>query len=71
MFSGSEIRMVLGMSAKLILSQSRDVVQTEGEWELLNITATESLDSLDGGGYHDIVFNVSKVYFRIFIQIIA
>ena len=63
--------MVLGLSAERILSQSREVLQTEGEWELLNITAAESLLSLDGGGYHDIVFNVSKVYFKFFIQIVA
>ncbi|XP_030229113.1 5-hydroxytryptamine receptor 3C isoform X2 [Gadus morhua] len=54
----SAIRMVLGLSAERILSQSREVLQTEGEWELLNITAAESLLSLDGGGYHDIVFNI-------------
>ncbi|CAL8393535.1 unnamed protein product [Boreogadus saida] len=48
----------LGQSAERILSQSREVLQTEGEWELLNITAAESLYYLDGGGYHDIVFNI-------------
>ena len=53
--------MVLGRSAERILNQSKEALQTEGEWELLTITATESVFSLDGGGYHDIVFNVSKV----------
>ena len=67
--------MVLGRSAERILNQSKEALQTEGEWELLTITATEVLYSLDGKGYHDIVFNVSKVYFngvyKLFIQIIA
>ncbi|CAL8309713.1 unnamed protein product [Lota lota] len=54
----SEIHMVLGRTAEVILQQTREVLQTEGEWELLDITAAESSLYLNTGGYQDIVFNV-------------
>ncbi|KAK0136589.1 5-hydroxytryptamine receptor 3A [Merluccius polli] len=54
----TDIRMVLGSTAEVVLEKTREVLRTEGEWELLDITEDTSTLDLGAGGYQDIVYNI-------------
>ncbi|KAM4629842.1 5-hydroxytryptamine receptor 3A-like [Polymixia lowei] len=50
---GTDIKMLLGSSAEYILQESRDVIQTVGEWELIDIKAHQSVLELAEGSYYE------------------
>ncbi|XP_072245453.1 5-hydroxytryptamine receptor 3A-like [Leuresthes tenuis] len=54
----TDIRMIQGTTAKEILDESQEVLQTNGEWELTNITVALSTLSLDEGSYSEITYNI-------------
>ena len=54
----------MGRPAENILIESREVLSTEGEWELIDIKAAQSILNLEDGRYQEVRFNVSKAYFK-------
>ena len=54
----------MSSSAEDILIKSRKVLSTEGEWELIDIKAAQSILILEDGRYQEVQFNVSKAYFK-------
>lgn len=59
-FSDTDIRILQGTSAAEILSESRDVIQTKGEWELVGIEAALSTLEVEEGTYSSIKYFVSS-----------
>lgn len=55
----ADIRMIQGDTAENILKESKKVLETNGEWELANITIGQHHLLLEEGEYSEIVFNVS------------
>ncbi|XP_071764171.1 5-hydroxytryptamine receptor 3A [Centroberyx gerrardi] len=53
---GTDVRMVMGSSAEEILEESREVIQTSGEWELLSIKGSPSVLVLAEGSYYEIEY---------------
>ncbi|XP_029905525.1 5-hydroxytryptamine receptor 3C-like [Myripristis murdjan] len=53
---GSDIRMVQDYDVKGILEESREVMQTSGEWELVDLKAAPSVLELDVGSYYEIKY---------------
>lgn len=60
----SDIRMIQGHTAEEILNESRDVIETNGEWELVDIKLAPNTLVLDEGTFSEIIYYVSiyKVY---------
>ncbi|XP_061594964.1 5-hydroxytryptamine receptor 3A-like [Cololabis saira] len=52
----TDIRMIEGATSELILQQSRDVLLTNGEWELTDIIVDSSTLALDVGSYSEITY---------------
>lgn len=55
----SDITMIQGATAAKILKESRKVIQTNGEWELVDIKVVPSTLVLDEGTFSQIAFYVS------------
>ncbi|XP_018528613.1 5-hydroxytryptamine receptor 3C [Lates calcarifer] len=51
-----DIKMIQGNTAEAILAQSREVLQTKGEWELADIEIVPSTLMISDGSYSDIKF---------------
>ena len=47
-----------------ILTKSREVLETKGEWDLIDIKAAPYFLHLPGGSYQEVKFHVSKAYFE-------
>ena len=47
-----------------ILTKSREVLETKGEWDLIDIKAAPYFLHLTGGSYQEVKFHVSKAYFE-------
>ncbi|KAM9358368.1 5-hydroxytryptamine receptor 3A-like [Symphorus nematophorus] len=54
----SDVRMIQGAAAEEILEESRDVLETNGEWELADITVGSVTLALDEGQYSEIQYNI-------------
>ncbi|XP_068446261.1 5-hydroxytryptamine receptor 3A-like [Clinocottus analis] len=54
----SDIRLLQGSTAEQILTESRDVLVTNGDWELIGIDVSFSTLALDLGSYSEIEFYV-------------
>ena len=54
-------------SAEDILIESKKVLETKGEWELLDIKAAQSILNLTEGRYQEVRFHVSKAYLKCYI----
>ncbi|XP_066565180.1 5-hydroxytryptamine receptor 3C [Amia ocellicauda] len=52
----TDVTVSQGTSAKDILQESRDVIQTTGEWELVNIQANHFLLQIQNKDYEEIVY---------------
>ncbi|XP_028259739.1 uncharacterized protein LOC114434618 [Parambassis ranga] len=52
----TDIRMIQGASAQVILGESRKVMETNGEWELADIGIAHSTLALDGGNFSEIKY---------------
>lgn len=64
----SDIRMIQGHSSEEILKESRELIETNGEWELVDIKLTSKTVVLDEGNFSKIIYYVStykvnKVHF--------
>lgn len=59
----TDIRMIQGTTAKQVLNESRDVMVTNGEWELTDISIADSTLELDVGSYSEIMYYVSIFFF--------
>lgn len=51
--------MIQGSTAAMILKESRAVLQTNGEWELADITVGQTTLTVDVGSYSEIKYYVS------------
>ncbi|KAM3876391.1 5-hydroxytryptamine receptor 3A-like [Diretmus argenteus] len=51
---GEDVRMIQGHTAEEILSESREVMQTKGEWELVGLKGSPSILVLPDGSYYEI-----------------
>lgn len=51
--------MIQGTTAEQILQQSKDVIETNGEWELADITVAPFTLTLEDDSYSEIKFHVS------------
>lgn len=61
----SDMRVFPGLSPEEILQESREVLHTNGEWELINITVAHSTLVLNVGSYSEIKYFVSTAdYFN-------
>lgn len=58
----SEIRLLPGMTGKEILSESKHVLETNGEWELSDIKVVPSELELDVGSYSVVQVQVGLVF---------
>ncbi|MEQ2174051.1 hypothetical protein GOODEAATRI_003845, partial [Goodea atripinnis] len=54
----SEIRMFPGRTEEQILNETKGVLETNGEWDLFNITVVPSRLELDSGNYSEIEFQL-------------
>ncbi|XP_047229692.1 5-hydroxytryptamine receptor 3A-like [Girardinichthys multiradiatus] len=54
----SEIRMFPGKTEEQILNETKGVLETNGEWDLFNITVVPSRLVLDSGNYSEIKFQL-------------
>lgn len=52
--------MIEGATSEEILQESRDVLQTNGEWELADIVVDHSTLALDVGSYSEVKYYVSS-----------
>ena len=55
----SDVRMIQGAPAEKILEESRQVLETNGEWELADIKTGYVSLSLDDRDYSEIIYHVS------------
>lgn len=53
--------MIQGYSAAMTLEESKEVMQTKGEWELVDITVGQTTLTIDVGSYSEIKYHVSTV----------
>lgn len=61
LIQASDIRMIQGTTSEQILQQSQEVIETNGEWELADITVAPSTLALEDGDYSEIKFHVSTL----------
>ncbi|CAL8272289.1 unnamed protein product [Arctogadus glacialis] len=54
----TDIGVLMGSSAEDILIASKEVLATEGEWELIDIKAAQSILNLEDGRYQEVRFNI-------------
>uniref|UniRef100_UPI0037E91D76 5-hydroxytryptamine receptor 3A-like n=1 Tax=Semicossyphus pulcher TaxID=241346 RepID=UPI0037E91D76 len=54
----TDIKMIPGTTAAEILEESAQVIQTNGEWELIGISVTPSTLTLENGGYSEVKYNI-------------
>ncbi|KAM9831440.1 uncharacterized protein ACB057_018630 [Neosynchiropus ocellatus] len=54
----SDIRMVQGASAEAIVEESKQVIETNGEWQLLTVQVVPSTLVIDGGTYSSVKFHL-------------
>ncbi|CAJ1060757.1 -hydroxytryptamine receptor 3A-like [Xyrichtys novacula] len=54
----TDVKMVQGSSAEDILQESRTVIETNGEWELIGITVTPYILDLEGGSYSQVAYSL-------------
>ncbi|XP_036971875.1 5-hydroxytryptamine receptor 3A [Acanthopagrus latus] len=54
----SDIRMIQGYSAAMTLEESKEVMQTKGEWELVDITVGQTTLTIDVGSYSEIKYHI-------------
>lgn len=58
----TDVRMIQGTTAEEILAESHNVLETNGEWVLADITVASSNLALDVGSYSAIEYHVSTFY---------
>ncbi|CAL8253081.1 unnamed protein product [Merluccius merluccius] len=54
----TDIRLFLHQTVELILAETKEVLQTRGEWELIDIKAAKQFMTLAEGKYQDIRYNI-------------
>ncbi|XP_039888111.1 5-hydroxytryptamine receptor 3A-like isoform X2 [Simochromis diagramma] len=54
----TDIQMIQGATAEKVLKESRDVIVTNGEWELTDINIADSSLHLDSGSYSEITYYI-------------
>uniref|UniRef100_A0A669EDX8 5-hydroxytryptamine receptor 3A n=1 Tax=Oreochromis niloticus TaxID=8128 RepID=A0A669EDX8_ORENI len=54
----TDIQMIQGATAEKVLKESRDVIVTNGEWELADINIADSSLHLDDGSYSEITYYI-------------
>lgn len=62
----ADIRMIQGTTPEEILAESLDVLETNGEWELVGISVALSTLALNLGSYSEIEYHVST-FFAIYL----
>lgn len=56
----NDVRITNSSTAAEVLSESLEVLQTNGEWELANISVGASILTLDSGNYSEVTYYVSS-----------